>query len=59
MRSKRLMCDRPQIDLVLSVHQSDAIMRLAAESRVERSISGPSNLQTNVIGAYNLLEASR
>lgn len=54
------ICDREQIDRVFREHQPDAIMHLAAESHVDRSISGPSGfIQTNIIGTYNLLEASR
>ena len=41
-------------------HQPDGIMHLAAESHVDRSISGPSEfIQTNVLGTYTLLEAAR
>ncbi|MGG2018624.1 GDP-mannose 4,6-dehydratase [Pseudomonas sp. S8] len=48
------MCDRDQVDRVLREHQPDAIMHLAAESHVDRSISGPSEfIQTNIIGTYN------
>jgi dTDP-glucose 4,6-dehydratase len=54
------ICDRNQIDRVLREHQPDAIMHLAAESHVDRSISGPSEfIQTNIIGTYTLLEAAR
>jgi dTDP-glucose 4,6-dehydratase len=54
------ICDREQIDRVLRDHQPDAIMHLAAESHVDRSISGPSEfIQTNIIGTYTLLEAAR
>lgn len=54
------ICDREQIDRVFREHQPDAVMHLAAESHVDRSISGPSEfIQTNIIGTYNLLEASR
>ena len=54
------VCDRDQIDRVLREHQPDAIMHLAAESHVDRSISGPSEfIQTNIIGTYTLLEAAR
>ena len=54
------ICDRDQIDRVLREHQPDAIMHLAAESHVDRSISGPSEfIQTNIIGTYTLLEAAR
>jgi len=54
------ICDRAAIDRVLREHQPDAIMHLAAESHVDRSISGPSEfIQTNIIGTYVLLEAAR
>jgi dTDP-glucose 4,6-dehydratase len=54
------ICDREQLDRVFSKHQPDAVMHLAAESHVDRSISGPSDfIQTNIIGTYVLLEASR
>lgn len=54
------ICDRDQIDRVMREHQPDAIMHLAAESHVDRSISGPSEfIQTNIIGTYTLLEAAR
>ncbi|AUH71005.1 dTDP-glucose 4,6-dehydratase [Legionella sainthelensi] len=49
-----------QINHVFSTFQPDAIMHLAAESHVDRSIDGPSEfIQTNIIGTYNLLEAAR
>jgi len=54
------ICDRAEIDRVFRDHQPDAVMHLAAESHVDRSISGPSEfIQTNIIGTYTLLEASR
>lgn len=54
------ICDRDQVERVLGEHQPDAIMHLAAESHVDRSISGPSEfIQTNIIGTYTLLEAAR
>jgi dTDP-glucose 4,6-dehydratase len=54
------ICDRDQIDRVLREHQPDAVMHLAAESHVDRSISGPAEfIQTNIIGTYTLLEAVR
>ncbi len=41
-------------------HQPDAVMHLAAESHVDRSIDGPADfIETNVIGTFNLLEAAR
>ncbi len=54
------ICDRAELDRVFREHQPDAVMHLAAESHVDRSISGPSEfIQTNIIGTYNLLEAAR
>ncbi|MEM9317805.1 MAG: dTDP-glucose 4,6-dehydratase [Pseudomonadota bacterium] len=52
--------DRAALDAALSEHQPDAIMHLAAESHVDRSIDGPSDfIDTNVTGSFNLLEAAR
>lgn len=52
--------DRAALDRVLAQHQPDAIMHLAAESHVDRSIDGPGDfIETNVTGTYNLLEAAR
>jgi len=54
------ICDRPEVDRVLAQHQPDAIMHLAAESHVDRSIDGPTEfIETNIVGTYTLLEASR
>ena len=54
------ICDREELDRVLSEHQPDAIMHLAAESHVDRSIDGPAEfIQTNIVGTYTLLEAVR
>ncbi|MHA6129384.1 dTDP-glucose 4,6-dehydratase [Pseudomonas fluorescens group sp. PF-1] len=54
------ICDRSHIDRILNEHKPDAIMHLAAESHVDRSISGPSEfIQTNIVGTYTLLEAAR
>ncbi|MTH33255.1 dTDP-glucose 4,6-dehydratase [Paracoccus limosus] len=52
--------DRAALDRVLADHQPDAIMHLAAESHVDRSIDGPGAfIETNITGTYNLLEAAR
>ena len=52
--------DRAALDRVLAAHQPDAIMHLAAESHVDRSIDGPGDfIDTNVTGTFNLLEAAR
>ncbi|SET48624.1 dTDP-glucose 4,6-dehydratase [Thorsellia anophelis] len=54
------ICDRKQIDDILTTYQPKAIMHLAAESHVDRSIDGPSAfIETNIIGTYTLLEAAR
>jgi dTDP-glucose 4,6-dehydratase len=54
------ICDRVEVDRVLAEHQPDAIMHLAAESHVDRSIDGPANfIETNIVGTYSLLEATR
>ena len=52
--------DRSLITVILYKHQPDAIMHLAAESHVDRSIDGPSDfIQTNIVGTYSLLECAR
>jgi len=52
--------DRAAMDRILAHHQPDAIMHLAAESHVDRSIDGPGTfIETNVTGTYTLLEAAR
>lgn len=54
------VCNRAELDRVLAQHEPDAIMHLAAESHVDRSIDGPAEfIETNIIGTYTLLEASR
>ena len=54
------ICDRAEVDRVLEAFQPDAIMHLAAESHVDRSIDGPAEfIQTNVVGTFVLLEAAR
>lgn len=54
------ICDRVALDSLLQRHQPDAIMHLAAESHVDRSIDGPAAfMETNIIGTYTLLEAAR
>lgn len=52
--------DRARLDRVFAEHRPDAVMHLAAESHVDRSIDGPGDfIQTNVVGTYALLEAAR
>lgn len=54
------ICDRAELDRVFSQHKPDAVMHLAAESHVDRSITGPADfIQTNIVGTYTLLEAAR
>ncbi|EOY9126694.1 dTDP-glucose 4,6-dehydratase [Proteus mirabilis] len=54
------ICDEKLTTDIFKQHQPDAIMHLAAESHVDRSIDGPSEfIQTNIIGTYTLLEAAR
>lgn len=54
------ICDRSAMDAILKETQPDAIMHLAAESHVDRSIDGPGAfIETNVTGTYTLLEAAR
>ncbi|WP_449040570.1 dTDP-glucose 4,6-dehydratase [Paracoccus sp. (in: a-proteobacteria)] len=52
--------DRAALDRILATHRPDAVMHLAAESHVDRSIDGPGAfIETNITGTYTLLEAVR
>ena len=54
------ICDTEQITKAIEAFQPHAIMHLAAESHVDRSIDGPAAfIQTNIVGTYTLLEAAR
>ncbi|NYT46298.1 dTDP-glucose 4,6-dehydratase [Alcaligenaceae bacterium] len=54
------ICDRAALDRVFRQHQPQAVMHLAAESHVDRSIDGPAAfIETNIVGTYTLLEAAR
>ena len=54
------ICNQIEIENILYESKPDAIMHLAAESHVDRSIKGPDQfIKTNVLGTYSLLEASR
>ena len=54
------ICDRIALDQIFESFQPDAVMHLAAESHVDRSITGPAAfIETNIIGTYQLLEAAR
>jgi dTDP-glucose 4,6-dehydratase len=53
------ICDVDALGKVFAKHQPDAVMHLAAESHVDRSIDGPGEfIQTNIVGTYNLLQAA-
>ena len=53
------ICDAAEVKRVFTEHQPHAIMHLAAESHVDRSIDGPSEfIQTNIVGTYTLLQAA-
>jgi dTDP-glucose 4,6-dehydratase len=53
------LCDAPTIDKIFKQHQPDAVMHLAAESHVDRSIDGPGEfIQTNIIGTFQMLQSS-
>jgi dTDP-glucose 4,6-dehydratase len=57
--SRSDICDRLAISKIFSSFDPDAVMHLAAESHVDRSIDGPAEfINTNVIGTYVLLEAA-
>ncbi|MDE2311226.1 MAG: dTDP-glucose 4,6-dehydratase [Betaproteobacteria bacterium] len=54
------ICDAAEVARLFREHQPDAVMHLAAESHVDRSISGPAAfIETNIVGTYTLLEAAR
>ncbi|HVZ08563.1 dTDP-glucose 4,6-dehydratase [Rhodopila sp.] len=54
------IADAAAMRQVFTTHQPDAVMHLAAESHVDRSIDGPADfVQTNVVGTFILLEAAR
>ncbi|WP_410219310.1 dTDP-glucose 4,6-dehydratase [Paracoccus sp. (in: a-proteobacteria)] len=52
--------DRAALDVIFRRHRPDAVMHLAAESHVDRSIDGPAAfIETNLLGTFHLLEAAR
>lgn len=54
------ICDQAAMERIFSLYKPDAVMHLAAESHVDRSISGPAAfIETNIVGTYTLLEAAR
>jgi dTDP-glucose 4,6-dehydratase len=54
---KQCICDGPSLRKLFEKYQPDAIMNLAAESHVDRSIDGPAEfIQTNIVGTFTLLQ---
>ncbi len=54
------ICDANAMARIFTEHEPDAVMHLAAESHVDRSITGPAAfIETNIMGTYVLLEAAR
>ncbi|MFV2005610.1 MAG: dTDP-glucose 4,6-dehydratase [Gammaproteobacteria bacterium] len=54
------ICDSKALQRVFEQYKPDAIMHLAAESHVDRSIDGPADfIQTNIVGTYNLLDVAK
>ena len=54
------ICDAKALARVFEQHKPDAVMHLAAESHVDRSIDGPAAfIETNIVGTYTLLEVAR
>ncbi|KYK81341.1 dTDP-glucose 4,6-dehydratase [Aggregatibacter actinomycetemcomitans serotype e str. SC936] len=54
------ICDAKALARIFQQHRPDAVMHLAAESHVDRSIDGPAAfIETNIVGTYILLEAAR
>lgn len=54
------ICDGTSMEALLAEERADAVLHLAAESHVDRSIAGPAAfIETNIVGTYTLLEAAR
>lgn len=54
------ICDKCELERVFTQHKPDAVMHLAAESHVDRSIDGPAAfIETNIVGTYTLLDVAR
>ncbi len=54
------ICNHKEMQRIFKAYQPDVVMHLAAESHVDRSITGPSEfIQTNILGTYTLLEVAR
>ncbi len=54
------ICDKAELKRVFDQYEPNAVMHLAAESHVDRSIDSPDDfIQTNIVGTYNMLEVAR
>ena len=54
---KQCICDGPGLRHLFEKYRPDAVMNLAAESHVDRSIDGPGEfIQTNIVGTFTLLQ---
>lgn len=54
------ICDRPLLDRLMRAHDIDTVVHFAAESHVDRSITGPAAfIETNITGTFHLLEAAK
>jgi dTDP-glucose 4,6-dehydratase len=54
------ICDAGALERIFSTHEPDAVLHLAAESHVDRSIDAPSTfVETNIVGTFTLLQAAR
>lgn len=54
------ICDKAALQQVFATHQPELVIHLAAESHVDRSITGPAAfIETNIVGTYTLLEVAR
>ncbi|MBE3639710.1 dTDP-glucose 4,6-dehydratase [Mangrovicoccus algicola] len=54
------ICDAAALKRIFDTHKPDAVMHLAAESHVDRSIDGPrAFIETNIMGTYEMLQAAR
>src|SRR5438046_1766724 len=53
------ICDGPELRRIFMQYRPSAVLHLAAESHVDRSIDGPGEfIRTNLLGTYTLLEES-
>jgi dTDP-glucose 4,6-dehydratase len=54
------ICDTPLVETLLKEHHIDTLVHFAAESHVDRSITGPDAfIETNILGTYSLLKATK